>query len=179
MSTKDQDIALQVDALRAAGCEARDIYTDHGVSGKLAKRPGLDKALARLQPGDTLVVWKLDRLGRSLKHLVDVVTGLGERGVGFRSLTESIDTATNGGKLIFHIFAAIVEFERGLIIERTEAGLEATRAQGHVGGRPKALSCEQRALAKRLASEDQSVATIARLLGTSRQTVYRALEAAQ
>lgn len=176
VSTKDQDLALQVDALRAAGCELSDIYTDHGVSGKLAKRPGLDQALEHLEPGDTLVVWKLDRLGRSVQHLVAVVNTLGQAGIGFRSLTEGIDTTTNGGRLVFHIFAAIAEFERGLIAERTQAGLDAARAKGHYGGRPPALTREQQALARRLHGEDQSVATIARLLGTSRQTVYRCLD---
>jgi DNA invertase Pin-like site-specific DNA recombinase len=176
VSTEGQDVALQVEALKEAGCAPENIFTDRA-SGKTSSRPGLDRCLAVLGAGDTLVVWKLDRLGRSLQHLAATVSGLGERGVGFRSLTEGFDTTTNGGRLIFHVFAAIAEFERGLIIERTEAGLATARKQGRVGGRPRALNGEQRTLVRRLASEGSSVATIARMLGTSRPTIYRALAA--
>jgi DNA invertase Pin-like site-specific DNA recombinase len=122
------------------------------------------------------VVWTLDRFGRSLQHLVQVVNDLRERGVGFRSLTESIDTTTNGGKLIFHIFAAIAEFERGLIEERTQAGLDAARAKGHHGGHPRALTPAQTAHARKMFADGDTVATIARVLGTSRPTIYRVLE---
>ena len=177
VSTKDQDLTLQIDALKAAGVKTRDIFTDKA-SGKLADRPQLARALKRLKPGDTLVVWKLDRLGRSVQHLVNTVADLGEREIGFRSLTEGLDTTTNGGRLIFHVFAALAEFERGLIIARTRAGLDAARAQGRHGGRKPVLTPEQVKLARRLHGEDQNVATIARVLGTSRQTVYRALESA-
>ncbi len=178
VSTKDQELQLQLDALKAAGVKPRDTYTDKA-SGKTSARPGLDKALARLRPGDTLVVWKLDRLGRSMVHLVTTVAGLGERGIGFRSLTEAIDTTTNGGRMIFGIFAVLAEFERGLIQERTRAGLDAAAAQGRYGGRKPALTPEQVKLARKLHAEDNSVATIARMLGTSRPTIYRALESAQ
>jgi DNA invertase Pin-like site-specific DNA recombinase len=175
VSTRDQNLALQLDALQAAGCELRDIYTDKA-SGKLADRPGLVQCLRRLRAGDVLTVWKLDRLGRSVQHLVSTVSGLDARGVQFRSLTEGLDTSTNGGRLIFHIFAALAEFERGLIEERTQAGLEAARAKGRRGGRPHSLTREQRAHVRELRAQGRNVAAIARMMGTSRQTVYRALD---
>jgi DNA invertase Pin-like site-specific DNA recombinase len=174
VSTRDQQPGMQVDALRAAGCER--IYADKGVSGKLASRPELDKCLAALQAGDVLTVWKLDRLGRSVQHLVQVINDLRERGIGFRSLTEALDTTTNGGMLIFHIFAAIAEFERGLIIERTMAGLDAARAKGHKGGRRPSLTREQKQMAAQMLDVPQpNVAAVARTLGVSRATVYRAI----
>jgi DNA invertase Pin-like site-specific DNA recombinase len=169
---------MQTDALRAAGVAPKDTYTDVGVSGKLADRPGLAKCLKRLEPGDTLVVWKLDRLGRSLPHLVETVNALAARGVGFRSLTEAIDTTTNGGKLIFHIFAALADFERGLIVERTRAGLAVAHAKGHRSGRPRAMTPEQVKQARKMFADGESVAAIARVLGVSRPTVYRYLEPA-
>jgi DNA invertase Pin-like site-specific DNA recombinase len=137
VSTGDQDPALQRDALIAAGC-AR-VWTDVA-SGSRDDRHELTALLDRLLPGDTLVVWRLDRLGRSLRHLIDTVTALDERGVGFRSLQESIDTTTSGGRLVFHIFGAIAEFERDLIRERTLAGLQAARQRGRRGGRPTAMT---------------------------------------
>ena len=127
ISTLDQTLALQQDALTAAGCQ--ELYTDTA-SGSLAERPGLTAAFSHLRSGDTLVVWRLDRLGRSLPHLIRTITELSERGVGFRSLQEQIDTTTSGGKLIFHIFGALAEFERDVIRERTRAGLSAARARG-------------------------------------------------
>ena len=172
-STRDQRPELQAEALTTAGCER--IWTDKGVSGKLASRPELDKCLAALRPGDVLVVWKLDRLGRSVQHLVQVINDLRERGVGFRSLTESLDTTTNGGMLIFHIFAAIAEFERGLIVERTMAGLETARAKGHKGGRRRALTDEQTRQAKMMLEADPNVAAVARAFGVSRAAIYRAV----
>jgi DNA invertase Pin-like site-specific DNA recombinase len=176
VSTKDQDPQLQIDALKAAGVDGRQIYTDVGVSGKLASRPGLDKALAKLKPGDTLVVWKLDRLGRSVQHLVNTVCALRDRGVQFRSLTESIDTSTNAGELIFHLFCALAQFERGLIEERTQAGLEVARANGHRSGRKPVLSAEQASQARKMHAAGDSVATISRVLGVSRPTLYRVIE---
>jgi DNA invertase Pin-like site-specific DNA recombinase len=137
VSTEDQNLDLQRDALKQAGCE--QIYTDR-VSGTKAERKGLTEALSHLRSGDTLVVWRLDRLGRSLRHLIDTVTDLQEREIGFKSLQESIDTTTSGGKLVFHIFGALAEFEREIIRERTKAGLTAARARGKSGGRPKALT---------------------------------------
>ncbi|WP_150661675.1 recombinase family protein [Pandoraea sputorum] len=135
VSTDDQNLTLQILALEAAGCVR--IYTDHGLSGSLASRPGLDRALRRLKPGGKLVVWRLDRLGRSLPHLIHVLDQLGRRNVRFHSITEHIDTSSCGGRLIFHMMAALAEFERGLISERTRAGMAAARAEGkHVGRRP-------------------------------------------
>src|SRR3954467_10501673 len=131
VSTEDQNLDLQRDALTRAGCER--IFTDVA-SGAKDDRTGLAGALAFLRPGDTLVVWKLDRLGRSLKHLIETVTALQARKIGFRSPQESIDTTTSGGKLIFHVFGALAEFERDLIRERTQAGLQAARARGRKGG---------------------------------------------
>src|SRR6184192_4901132 len=136
ISTGEQNAALQLDALKAGGCTR--IYTDTA-SGALERRPQLERLLDHLRAGDTLVVWRLDRLGRSLRHLIETVGELAERGVGFRSLRESIDTTTSGGKLLFHIFGALAEFERDLIRERTQAGLAAARARGRKGGRTRAI----------------------------------------
>src|SRR5215217_392459 len=147
VSTIDQQPRLQVDALQDAGCYR--VLTETA-SGARTDRPILAQVLDQLRPGDTLVVWKLDRLGRSLRRLVDVVTGLAERGVGFRSLQESIETTTPGGKLVFHVFAALAEFERDLIRERTTAGLVAARARGRNGGRPPVLDPGQVELAREL-----------------------------
>jgi DNA invertase Pin-like site-specific DNA recombinase len=171
VSTIDQTLALQQDALTAAGCQ--EIYTDTA-SGAATDRPGLASALSHLRSGDTLVVWRLDRLGRSLPHLIATVAALAKRGVGFRSLQEQIDTTTSGGKLVFHVFGALAEFERDLIRERTHAGLAAARARGRLFGRPKALSprkIEQlRTLAK---DEHNTIAEICQTLGISRSTYYR------
>src|ERR671932_1719819 len=134
VSTNEQNLDLQRDALERAGCDL--IFDDH-VSGIKARRPGLEQALSHLRAGDTLVVWRLDRLGRSLRHLIDTVTDLQERGIGFKSLTESIDTTTSGGRLVFNIFASLAEFEREIIRERTLAALQSARARGRKGGRPK------------------------------------------
>jgi len=136
VSTNEQNLDLQRDALLKAGVTAKDIYTDK-ITGVKAERPGLTTALSHLREGDTLVVWRLDRLGRSLKHLIETVTTLKERGVSFKSLTENIDTSTATGNLVFQIFGALAEFERNLIKERTVAGLDAARARGRKGGRPK------------------------------------------
>jgi len=137
VSTTDQQPQLQVDALEHAGCYR--VFTETA-SGARTDRPVLEQLLDQLRPGDTLVVWKLDRLGRSLRHLVDTVTGLADRGIGFRSLQEAIDTTTPGGKLVFHVFAALADFERDLIRERTAAGLAAARARGRHGGRPSVMT---------------------------------------
>ena len=135
VSTQDQTLNLQRDALEKIGCSK--IFTDTA-SGAATERKGLDEALEYVREGDSLVVWKLDRLGRSLKHLIETITYLNNRQIGFRSITENIDTTTSGGKLIFHIFGALAEFERDVIRERTQAGLQAARARGRIGGRPKA-----------------------------------------
>ncbi|WP_286968263.1 MULTISPECIES: recombinase family protein [Arsenicicoccus] len=173
VSTTDQDASLQVDALTAAGCYR--VFVDT-VSGSLEHRPELDKVLDQLRPGDTLVVWRLDRLGRSIRHLIDQLRALDEREVGFRALQETIDTTSPGGRLVFHVFAALAEFERDLIRERTNAGLAAARARGRVGGRPSALSGDQVRAARRMyEQEEMTVAQIGAVLGVSRTTIYRAL----
>ena len=173
VSTGDQDARLQHDALTAAGCYR--IFTDTA-SGALQTRPELDKLLDQLRPGDTLVVWRLDRLGRSIRHLIDQLSELQDRGIEFRSLQENIDTSSPGGRLVFHIFASLAEFERDLIRERTNAGLAAARARGRVGGRPPSLTGDKLATAKKLYDQqDLTVAQIGDILGVSRSTIYRAL----
>ncbi len=173
VSTHEQTLALQKDALQAAGCE--QIFTDTA-SGSLTFRPGLDQALSHVRPGDSLVVWRLDRLGRSLPHLIETVTALSQRGVGFRSLHEQIDTTTSGGKLIFHVVGALAEFERDLIRERTHAGLQAARARGRLFGRPRVLSPQQVKQLQTLAMDDRNtVGEICETLGISRATYYRYL----
>ncbi|MGI8552305.1 MAG: recombinase family protein [Dehalococcoidia bacterium] len=176
VSTAEQKLDLQLDALRAAGCER--LHTDVA-SGASTVRVGLDAALRDLRPGDMLVVWKLDRLGRSLPHLIKTIKALDARGIGFKSLHEHLDTTTPGGKLIFHIFGALAEFERDLIRERTNAGLVAARARGRKGGRPAVLDARRAARAVALHREGKlSPAEIARTVGCSRSTLYRALRAA-
>ncbi len=170
ISTYDQNLVLQMDALEKAGCGK--VFHDQ-ISGVKTKRPGLDKALAYLRKGDALVVWRLDRLGRSLKHLIELVNFLEEQGIGFQSLQESIDTMTSGGKLIFHIFGALAEFERNLIRERTQAGLAAARARGRTGGRPKSLDTKKSELLYRLYDEKKhSIREICNLVGVSKTTLY-------
>jgi len=175
VSTGQQDLQLQLDALKVAGVSKANLYTDK-ISGSKAARPGLDQCLSQLKPGDTLVVWRLDRLGRSVRHLIDVVEDLRQRGVGFKSLRDgSIDTTTASGKLIFHIFTALAEFERSLIQERTRAGLSVARARGRLGGRPPmSLDDPRIQTAKRLhADRSMVVADICKTLQISRPTLYR------
>ena len=170
VSTLEQDDSLQFDALKQAGCER--IFRDKA-SGAKTERPGLQEAIDFLREGDSLVVWRLDRLGRSLKHLLETVAILEERGVGFRSLQEAIDTTTSGGRLIFHIFGALAEFERNLIRERTLAGLSAARARGRKGGRPKKLDSKKRELAYQLYDEKKHpIKDICQMLGISKPTLY-------
>jgi len=146
-------------------------------SGAKTDRPGLEEALTYLRNGDTLVVWKLDRLGRSLKHLIEVVNLLKERGIYFKSIQESIDTSTSGGKLIFHVFGALAEFERDIIRERTMAGLKAARARGRKGGRPRIMDKNKIAMAKTLMADNtNSVKEVCKILGVSRTTLYRYLK---
>jgi DNA invertase Pin-like site-specific DNA recombinase len=171
VSTHDQTLALQRDALEKAECEK--IFTDQ-ISGTKAERKGLEEALSHLRRGDTLVVWRLDRLGRSLRHLIDTITELNARGVGFKSLTENIDTTTSGGKLVFHIFGALAEFEREIIRERTQAGLQAARDRGKVGGRPKALTVKELQILRNMAADPSlTVSDICKTLGIGRTTFYR------
>ncbi len=176
VSTFEQILDLQRDALTAAKCDR--IFTDT-MSGSRSDRPGLEQALDYLREGDVLVVWRLDRLGRSLKYLIEVITNLNEKGIGFKSLTEQIDTTTSGGKLIFHVFGALAEFERDIIRERTQAGLASARARGRMGGRPKKLDTPAKiAMAKALyADENHSIAEICASVGVSRATLYRYLDA--
>jgi DNA invertase Pin-like site-specific DNA recombinase len=173
VSTNDQNAQLQVDALIAAGCER--VFTDKA-SGSLASRPELDRMLDHLREGDVVVVWRLDRLGRSLKNLIALVEDLAERGVGFRSLSESIDTTTANGRLFFSVMGALAEFERDLIRERTMAGLAAARARGRVGGRPPKMTPDKVKVAREMyASRQYAVEAIAKTLGVSRKTIYRSL----
>lgn len=176
VSTNGQELQLQLDALKAAGVAKADVYTDKA-SGSKTARPGLDKCLQALQPGDTLLVWRLDRLGRSIRHLIDLVEHLRERGVGFKSLCESIDTTTANGKLIFHIFTALAEFERDLIRERTKAGLTAARARGRKGGRRPIPPEHPSVVAAKKMHGDKTmpVSDICRTLRISRPTLYRYL----
>jgi DNA invertase Pin-like site-specific DNA recombinase len=174
VSTTDQKADLQDDALLQAGCDR--IFVDQA-SGASTERPQLAAALDYVRDGDVLVVWRLDRLGRSLRHLVQVVADLEERGVGFKSLNESIDTTTPTGRLIFHVFAALAEFERDLIRERTVAGLTAARARGRMGGRKPSLTPKKVQVAQQMYDAgDSTVADIAKVLGVSRATIYRHLQ---
>jgi DNA invertase Pin-like site-specific DNA recombinase len=173
ISTIDQNAALQHDALRAAECET--IFEDK-VSGSTPKRPGLERALEKLGQGDELIVWRLDRLGRSLPHLIQVIATIGDKGAGFKSLTESIDTGTAGGRLVFHMMGALAEFERALMVERTRAGLSAARKRGVRVGRPPALSPAQVNHARKLIAGGEAPGAVARSLGVSRSTLYRAIQ---
>ena len=174
VSTQDQTLDFQKDALEKIGCNR--IFTDTA-SGARTERRGLEEALNYVREGDILVVWRLDRLGRSLKHLIETITELSKRGVGFKSITENIDTTTSGGKLVFHIFGALAEFERDIIKERTQAGLKAARARGRKGGRPKALTGKTIEQAKTLYnSRKDSIDEICRTLHISRATLYRYLK---
>ena len=171
VSTLEQSLDLQTDALNRAGCEK--LFTNKA-GGARAARPGLDQALTHLWKGDNLVVWKLDRLGRSIRHLIETVGQLQERQIGFRSLQESIDTTTSGGKLVFHVFAALAAFERDIIRERTRAGLEAARARGKKGGPPRKLEAKKKSQALTLHDEKtNTIADICRTLRIGRTTLYR------
>src|SRR5699024_10672599 len=173
VSSHDQNLELQRDALEAAGCEK--VFEDK-TSGARIERPEWQRAKDHLRQGDTLVVWRLDRLGRSLKHLITTIEELDERGVGFRSLQENLDTTTSGGRLIFHVFGALAEFERELIRERTMAGLAAARARGRKGGRPRKLNDKQIEMAHQLLKDpNQQVSEVAKMVGVARSTLYNAL----
>ena len=170
VSTTEQNLDLQRDALKAAGCGK--IIEDTASGGK-TQRAGLDRVRETLRKGDVLVVWRLDRLGRSLRHLIELMTELEGEGIGFQSVTEAIDTTTPGGKLVFHIFGALAEFERNLIRERTHAGLEAARARGRKGGRRKKLDDRKQALAVDLYRQKKhTIDEICRTVGISKPTLY-------
>ena len=171
VSTSEQVVDLQEDALRKSGCEK--IFTDT-ISGAATDRPGLLEALTFARQDDCIVVWRLDRLGRSLPHLIQVVQELAGRGVNFRSLNESLDTSSAGGRLLFHIMGALAEFERSLIRERTVAGLAAARARGRSGGRPRAMDESKIKMARQLLRDPSvSVGEICRTLAVSRSTLYK------
>jgi DNA invertase Pin-like site-specific DNA recombinase len=172
VSTQEQNEALQIDALKEAGCQK--FFIDQSTGAKF-ERKGLQELLAFVRSGDTVMVWKLDRLGRSLKDLIETLNVLSQREVNFASLTEKIDTTTPGGKLIFHLMGALAEFERDLIRERTHAGLAAARARGRRGGRPKKLQTSGKvALARQLFNDHgHSISEICEVLGISRATLYR------
>lgn len=173
VSTQDQNPQLQLDALTQAGCEK--VFVEKA-SGAQRDRPELKAALEFLRPGDTLVVWKLDRLARSLKQLIETVESLEQQEMGFRSITEAIDTTTSGGRLVFHIFGALAEFERSIIRERTLAGLASARARGRMGGRPRGLSDEDIAAAKAMLRDPAiTVVQVAERLGVVPSTLYRYL----
>ena len=173
VSTEGQELAAQVAALKAAGCEK--VFSDKASGKAGSERAGLRRALAACKPGDVLAVWALDRLGRSLPELVLLLDGLTGQGVGFQSLRESIDTGTAAGRLQLHMLAALAEFERSRIAERTRAGLDAAKARGVQLGRPSKLSAARLAMARRWLSEDKTGAEVAHLLGVSRSTLYKRL----
>lgn len=177
VSTNEQNLDMQLDALKQAGCER--IFQDIA-SGAKSKRTGLDEALSFVREGDTLVVWKLDRLGRSLKHLIDLINNLQEKGIYFKALQGEIDTTSINGKLVFHIFAALAEFERELIKERTQAGLAAARARGRKGGRPSKLSTAQMKQLKALyESKNTNIDEICSTFSITKPTLYRYIEKAK
>lgn len=178
VSTSDdrQSTDLQRDALKLAGVDDRHIFEDRA-SGAHDRRPGLDDCLKYVKPGDVLVVWKLDRLGRSLGHLMQMLNDLRERNIGFRSLTETLDTTTAMGELLFHIFGALAQYERALIRERVRAGLDAARLRGRRGGRPRKMDHERVEVALALLGEGQmSVSAVARSLGVARSTLVDSLD---
>ena len=176
VSTTEQNLDLQKDAFKQAGC---DKIIEDTASGKQTQRSGLDRARDLLRLGDTLVVWRLDRLGRSLKHLIELITELESQGIGFQSITEAIDTTSPGGTLVFHIFGALAEFERNLIRERTRAGLEAARARGRKGGRRYKLDARKRAMAVDLyRGKQHTVVEICDMVGITKPTLYSYVKAA-
>ena len=174
VSTVEQNLDMQISALKAAGCS--EIFTDQGLSGADFQRPGLLKALRQIRRGDMLVVWRLDRLGRSLVDLIQTVNGLSNRGCDFRSLSESIDTSSSGGRLVFHMMAAMAEFERAIISERTKAGMEAAKARGARIGRRRSMTVEQTEAARLAIEIDlEPVAKVASTYGVHPKTLARAL----
>ena len=175
VSTEDQTTQLQKDALLKYGVDSRNIYEDK-ISGTQDTRDGLTKAIAFLQAGDTLVVWKLDRLGRSLAHLIGIINSLKEKNIGFISITEGMDTTTPSGELFFHIFGALAQFERSLIQQRVKAGLESAKARGRVGGRPKAIDDEKLKTIKKALADGMSKAAVCRTFGVKRSTLIDSLK---
>lgn len=176
VSTQEQNLDFQKQALKQAGC--KKLFEDQ-LSGSRVDRPGLERALEALRAGDTLVVWKLDRLGRSVKHLVDLVAELQEQDIQFRSLTDNIDTSTTSGRFFFHVMASLAQMERELTLERTNAGLAAARQLGRVGGRKRQMTDSKIAAAKKLLGTGVSPREVAQNLGISVPTLYRWVPAGQ
>ena len=176
VSTEDQKLDLQLDALNAAGCER--FFSDH-VSGASKLKPGLEEALSYLRSGDTLVVWKLDRLGRTVKGLVDLVQTLQDKGIQFRSLTDGIDTSTTAGRFFFHVMAALAQMEKELVHERTMAGLSAARARGRLGGRKPKMDASKLDAARKLLQAGTPASAVAKTLGVGRATLYRGLRVSE
>ena len=176
VSTEEQKLDLQVDALKSAGCEK--FFSDH-VSGASKLKPGLEEALAYLRAGDTLVVWKLDRLGRTVKGLVDLVQTLQEKRIQFRSLTDGIDTSTTAGRFFFHVMAALAQMEKELVHERTMAGLSAARARGRLGGRKPKMDASKLDAARKLLLAGTPASAVAKTLGIGRATLYRGLRVSE
>ena len=174
VSTSEQDLSLQLDALKRAECER--IFQDKA-SGSHTNRPGLQEALSYMRQGDVLVVWKLDRIARSLKHLLEIVAQLEERGIEFKSIQEQINTTTSHGRFFFNVMGALAQMERELIIERTQAGLAAARARGRLGGRPRKVDDARLSMAKELVQVGKSINEVAELIGVHRSTLYRRLKA--
>ena len=175
VSTEEQNLSLQRDTLKKAGC--KKIVTDKGVSGNSTKRDGLDRALKQIKKRDVLVVWRLDRLGRSLRHLIELIETLRGKGAGFQSLSDGISTTTAGGQLVFHIMGALAEFERSLIIERTKAGLAAAKRRGKYPGRPKLLTPQQIKHARKMLDRgEETTGSLATLFDVDRTTIWRALQ---
>jgi DNA invertase Pin-like site-specific DNA recombinase len=176
VSTEEQKLDLQVDALKSAGCEK--FFSDH-VSGASKLKPGLEEALAYLRAGDTLVVWKLDRLGRTVKGLIDLVQTLQDKGIQFRSLTDGIDTSTTAGRFFFHVMAALAQMEKELVHERTMAGLSAARARGRLGGRKPKMDASKLDAARKLLLAGTPASAVAKTLGIGRATLYRGLRVSE
>lgn len=179
VSTTGQDETMQVDAMLAKGIERRDIYVDRGVSGSRASRPDLDRLLRDIQPGDTLTVWKLDRLGRNTAHLVTLLNDLTQRSITIRSVQDGLDSSTPPGRAMMQILAIFAELERSFMLERTRSGLAIAAANGRKGGRPRALDTKKARLAQRLYDEREPVKEIADTLGVSVATVYRYLNSGE
>ena len=174
VSTSEQDLSLQIDALNRADCER--IFQDKA-SGSHTNRPGLQEALSYMRQGDVLVVWKLDRIARSLKHLLEIVAQLEERGIEFKSIQEQINTTTSHGRFFFNVMGALAQMERELIVERTQAGLAAARARGRLGGRPRKLDDAGLSMARELIRGGKSIHEVADFVGVHRSTLYRRLKA--
>lgn len=176
VSTHEQNLGLQIDALKKAGCRKKNIFTDTGISGIQAKRAGLELAMTKIKTGDVFVVWKLDRLGRSLPFLLDLMQQFADTGIQFKSLQDGIDTSTSTGKLVFHIMGSLAEFERSLISERTKAGIAAAKRRGKYIGRPWKLTREQILHAKSAIAGGETINGMASVLGVHRSTLSRMLK---